>query len=154
MWDDHEVTNNEWMSGAEDHQPGLEGPYAVRLAAAVQAYHEWLPTREPTGDKAAYNRTVHFGDVASITVLETRLTARTDPNANPAGNVFANVTKEIAHSADHSVPAKWPGSDLERRLLAIKRELDVYREREDKEILGHGQLQWVGESTRWGPCTS
>lgn len=87
-WATHEVANNEWMRGAEDHQPDVEGGYAARMAAAVRAYHEWLPTREPPGVDvdvndgetkknmaAAYNRTVHFGDVASITVLETRLTA-------------------------------------------------------------------------------
>jgi len=25
MWDDHEIANNEWMRGAEDHQPATEG---------------------------------------------------------------------------------------------------------------------------------
>ena len=85
MWDDHEIANNPWMNGAEDHQ-AWEGDFTTRARAAIRAYHEWLPTREPsaTGDSSGnddsgnadyyYNRTVHFGDVASFVVLETRLT--------------------------------------------------------------------------------
>jgi phosphodiesterase/alkaline phosphatase D-like protein len=148
MWDDHEVANNEWTDGAEDHQPDAEGEYRIRKVDAVRAYHEWLPTREPiTGGQLAYNRTVHFGDIVSVTLLETRLMERTDPNANPAGNVFANVSREISGSATPA-PADWPGSDLERRLLAIKRDLDGYRAREDKHLLGDSQLRWVEESTK------
>ena len=57
------------------------------------------------------------------------------------------LSQEIAASATPA-PALWPGSQLERRLLAIKRELDEYRAREDKAIMGSEQLRWMGESTR------
>ena len=155
MWDDHEVANNEWMRGAEDHQADREGAYADRVTAALRAYHEWLPTREPVGSAgsgdplvaARYNRTVHFGDVASVIVLETRLTARTDPNVNPAGNVFTNVSREIAGSKTPH-PAAWPGSELERRLKRIKSELDGYRSKEEAVIVGQLQLEWVRDSTK------
>ena len=46
IWDDHEIANNPWMNGAEDHQ-AWEGDFHVRAGAAIRAFHEWLPTREP-----------------------------------------------------------------------------------------------------------
>ena len=52
MWDDHEIANNPWMNGAEDHQ-AWEGDFTTRARAAIRAYHEWLPTREPSADRTA-----------------------------------------------------------------------------------------------------
>ena len=152
MWDDHEIANNEWIDGAEDHQTDREGRYGDRVRAAIRAYHEWLPTREPTVSDpnepaVGYNRTVHFGDVASFVVMETRLVARTDPNADPAGNVFANASMEIATSATPA-PGDWRGSALERRLDAIREELEAYRSREGKRMLGDAQTRWIERETR------
>ena len=156
MWDDHEIANNPWMNGAEDHQ-AWEGDFKTRARAAIRAYHEWLPTREPSArtDNSSgnadsgnadyyYNRTVHFGDVASFVVLETRLTARTRPNANPGGDVWANLTKEIAAS-DTRAPASWPGSALERRIRAVKTGLDAYRSEENEQMAGPAQLAWLAD---------
>ena len=154
MWDDHEIANNPWMNGAEDHQ-AWEGDFKTRARAAIRAYHEWLPTREPgagsngeddssDSDSYYYNRTVHFGDVASFHVLETRLTARTDPNANPSGNVWANLTAEIAAS-DTKAPASWPGSALERRIRDVKTGLDAYRSEENEQMAGPAQLAWLAD---------
>ena len=122
------------------------------MRAAIRAYHEWLPTREPTVSDpnepaVGYNRTVHFGDVASFVVMETRLAARTDPNADPAGNVFANASMEIATSATPA-PGDWRGSALERRLDAIREELEAYRSREGKRMLGDAQTRWIERETR------
>ncbi|MFE0276710.1 alkaline phosphatase D family protein, partial [Streptomyces sp. NPDC058992] len=41
IWDDHEIANNAWAGGAENHTPGTEGDYATRAAAAKRAYFEW-----------------------------------------------------------------------------------------------------------------
>jgi len=78
LWDDHEVANDSWMSGAENHQPATEGPWAVRRDAAIQAYYEWMPVREPEPgrDRLEAWRTYRFGDLATLITLETRLTAR------------------------------------------------------------------------------
>jgi alkaline phosphatase D len=69
MWDDHESANDSWIGGAENHQPETEGPWAARKAAAVQAYHEWLPV---SADWEDYD----VGDLATIYKIETRLTGR------------------------------------------------------------------------------
>ncbi len=80
-WDDHESTNNSYRSGAENHNPEAgEGNWTDRKQAAVQAYLEWMPVRDPEMGKAreALYRRFDFGDVASVICLETRLTGRSD----------------------------------------------------------------------------
>ena len=76
VWDDHETANDSWTGGAENHQPVTEGDWNVRKAVAIRAYYEWMPIREPAGGGFAINRSFDFGDVASLFMLETRLTAR------------------------------------------------------------------------------
>jgi alkaline phosphatase D len=76
VWDDHETANDSWMGGAENHQPASEGDWNLRKAAAIKAYYEWMPIREPAGGGFSINRSFDFGDVASLFMLETRLTAR------------------------------------------------------------------------------
>jgi alkaline phosphatase D len=76
VWDDHETANDSWMGGAENHQAATEGDWNVRKAAAIKAYYEWMPIREPAGGGFSINRSFDFGDVASLFMLETRLTAR------------------------------------------------------------------------------
>jgi alkaline phosphatase D len=76
VWDDHETANDSFATGAENHQPDKEGDWATRKAAAIKAYFEWMPIREPADGGFAINRSFHFGDVASLFMLETRITAR------------------------------------------------------------------------------
>jgi alkaline phosphatase D len=76
VWDDHETANDSWMGGAENHQPATEGDWNLRKAAAIKAYYEWMPIREPAGGGFSINRSFDFGDLASLFMLETRLTAR------------------------------------------------------------------------------
>lgn len=78
VWDDHETANDSWSGGAENHQPN-EGAWSARKAAALRAYYEWMPIREPEPGRAfeAINRSFQFGDLATLIMLETRLLART-----------------------------------------------------------------------------
>ncbi len=80
VWDDHEVTNDGWIGGAENHQPETEGSWAARKAAAMQAYFEWMPIREPGvgRPREAIYRSFEFGDLATLVMLETRLLARSE----------------------------------------------------------------------------
>ncbi|MEQ1617941.1 MAG: alkaline phosphatase D family protein [Terricaulis sp.] len=79
-WDDHEIANDCWTGGAENHQRD-EGDWAARKHAALQAYYEWMPIRDPSPGRAfeAINRSFQFGDLATLVMLETRLLARTQP---------------------------------------------------------------------------
>lgn len=78
VWDDHEVTNDGWLHGAENHQPDSEGDWAGRKAVAMQAYFEWMPIRDPAASRAreAIYRSFEFGDLATLAMLETRLLVR------------------------------------------------------------------------------
>jgi alkaline phosphatase D len=77
-WDDHDLANDDWTDGAQAHNSLTDGPFSARKNAAIQAFYEWMPIRDPEKGKAfeAINRTFDFGDLASFTMLETRLTAR------------------------------------------------------------------------------
>ena len=77
-WDDHESANNPWTGGAENHQPATEGDWGARRDAALQAYYEWMPIRDPAPGRtrAQFWRTYVFGDLATLCTLETRHTAR------------------------------------------------------------------------------
>lgn len=55
LWDDHEVVDDSWATGARGHEPG-DGDFPTRQAAALAAWHEWLP-RSPSAARAA--RTSH-----------------------------------------------------------------------------------------------
>ncbi len=73
-WDDHEVTNDAYIDGAENHQPETEGDYQARKAVATQAYFEWLPIRD-NGAQKVYRR-FDFGNLVDLFVLDTRHEAR------------------------------------------------------------------------------
>lgn len=76
VWDDHEIANDAWREGAENHNDG-EGDFDDRKAAAIQAYFEWLPIRPFTeGDNETIYRSFHFGDLVDLHMLDTRLIGR------------------------------------------------------------------------------
>lgn len=81
-WDDHESANNPWTGGAQNHQPDKEGDWQARLQASVRAYFEWMPVREPEwldrpgATRMQFWRSYSFGDLATLTTMETRHTAR------------------------------------------------------------------------------
>ncbi len=113
VWDDHEVANDTWNTGAQNHQPESEGDFSVRKAAALRAYYEWMPIREarPGTLKQAIQRTFHFGDLASLIMVETRLQGRTEQldyardltfTPGPDGKPVPDVETFMAKRADPS----------------------------------------------------
>jgi alkaline phosphatase D len=70
IWDDHEFANDAWSGGAENHTPGAEGAWAKRVAAAKQAYFEWMPVRTSTAG-TTYRR-LRFGKLADLHLLDLR----------------------------------------------------------------------------------
>ena len=77
IFDDHEVANNAWDGGAENHTPGAEGAFSSRRRQAYQAYLEWMPFRLPE-QSAAPHRGVRFfkrfgfGPLGDLSIVETR----------------------------------------------------------------------------------
>ena len=78
VWDDHEITNNAWTDGAQNHQvEDEEGDWFVRRTAAVKAYFEWMPIREPEPWPSQRTwRTFRFGRLLDLIMLDTRLVGR------------------------------------------------------------------------------
>jgi alkaline phosphatase D len=74
IWDDHEIANDTYAEGAQNHQPE-EGDFATRKAAARKAYHEWIPIRE--SDR--HYRTFTFGKLAQVIMLDERQEGKTKP---------------------------------------------------------------------------
>ena len=117
IWDDHETANDSWSGGAENHQSDTEGDWIARRDAALKAYYEWLPIREPLlrqgvdkGDATTPltqgYRSFNFGEVLSLHVLETRLTGRDEQLEYPdaaavqarIGAILANPTELAAYA--------------------------------------------------------
>lgn len=74
-WDDHEVTNDRFQTGAGNHNAG-EGIFKTRQAAAYRAYDEWMPIRlsgtAALNDGSRIYRRLKFGQLAELTMLDLR----------------------------------------------------------------------------------
>ena len=71
--DDHEIANNAWRGGAENHDDS-EGDYEQRKAIAERVYREWMPIRE-TAPGIIY-RSFAYGELVSLVMLDTRIVGR------------------------------------------------------------------------------
>ncbi|MBE4617976.1 alkaline phosphatase D family protein [Vibrio navarrensis] len=78
VWDDHEIANDTWANGAENHQAG-EGSFELRRAAAAAAWLEWLPVRENLESSVLIYRQFSFGNLLDLYMLDTRVVARAEP---------------------------------------------------------------------------
>lgn len=74
-WDDHETANDSYRDGAENHNEG-EGRWSDRRIAALRAWYDWTPTREPEGDNRRRFGNYEIGDLATLVMLESRLVDR------------------------------------------------------------------------------
>ncbi len=90
-WDDHEVANDMWSGGAENHTPGTEGAFPARVAAARRAYAEWMPVR--LAEDGRIYRRLRYGTLLELSMLDLRTyrseqgsgTAADDPDRTIAG---------------------------------------------------------------------
>lgn len=77
VWDDHEIANNAWMLGAENHNESTEGSFMDRLASALKAYSEWMPIRPKVeADVSSLYRNFEFGDLVNLIMLDTRIVGK------------------------------------------------------------------------------
>ncbi|MTV25173.1 hypothetical protein FTX61_07080 [Nitriliruptoraceae bacterium ZYF776] len=82
VWDDHESANDSWADGAENHDEATQGDWQTRKRISQEVYREWLPIR--TDDPARIWRTLPFGDLCDLIMLDTRL----ERNQEPGGQIF------------------------------------------------------------------
>lgn len=72
-WDDHEIADNTYNHGAENHQSN-EGEWKTRKQAAIKAYYEWLPLQKD--EKSPLYRSFSFGKLLNLNILDTRVEER------------------------------------------------------------------------------
>jgi alkaline phosphatase D len=103
VWDDHEVANDAWQNGAENHQPD-EGDFQERKAAAIQAYFEWMPIRAEKRDGSGrVYRSFHYGKLFDLIMLDTRLIGRDQQVADPCDSAQrADPTRQLLGEAQES----------------------------------------------------
>ena len=108
VWDDHEIANDAWRGGAENHQHD-EGRWQERRDAALRAWFEWMPVRGvPKGSDTRIFRRFRYGGLLSLIMLDTRLYGRDrQPDAGDP------VTAESVSAALQ---------DPERRMLGHRQE--------------------------------
>ncbi|MFD0992532.1 alkaline phosphatase D family protein [Tenacibaculum geojense] len=75
VWDDHEITNDAYVDGAENHQDN-EGDYGVRKQVALQVYSEYLPNTTNIADNAIIYRNLKIGNLIDLIMLDTRIIGR------------------------------------------------------------------------------
>ncbi|MCH7386570.1 alkaline phosphatase D family protein [Acinetobacter modestus] len=81
IWDDHELANDAWREGAENHTEETanaknEGKFSERKLAALQAYFEWMPIRPVDNQHIKIYRQFNFGGLVNLMMLDTRIIAR------------------------------------------------------------------------------
>jgi alkaline phosphatase D len=104
IWDDHDVANDAWRNGAENHQPETEGDFSERKAAALRAYFEWMPVRAVAqeGEGLIY-RSFRFGDLVDLIMLDTRLIGRDQQVADPCDAAsIDNPERQLLGAAQES----------------------------------------------------
>ena len=99
-WDDHELADNAWKGGAENHDSAGEGPWEERKRAAQQAYSEWIPVRDQPEPGKIW-RSLAYGDLAELVFLDTRVWGRDqqakdaqDPTLLDAGRQLLGADQE------------------------------------------------------------
>jgi alkaline phosphatase D len=151
VWDDHEVANDDWTGGAENHHPG-QGAWIDREAAALKAYYEWMPIREPEPGQAfeAINRSFQFGDLASLVMLESRLLARSyqlefdRPQDIPLAVYETDASGARRKVSDPAVIARVKAAPAAPYSLGPDVEaIQAYVDNPERQMLGARQEQWL-----------
>lgn len=124
VWDDHEITNDSYKDGAENHTETKEGKYSERKMFAMMAYHEWMPTRNKAPNMIF--RSFDFGDLISLHMLDTRIYGR-DKQMNFSNYMTTTGVDQAKFTAD---------------LLSTKR-----------KMLGDNQLGWLQKGMKTSTAT-
>ncbi|NWG52774.1 MAG: alkaline phosphatase D family protein [Hydrogenophilaceae bacterium] len=114
IWDDHELANNAYRTGAQNHQEGAEGAWTDRVAAAAKAFFDWMPIRRPDPGSARIYRSLDWGDLARIILLDTRLIGRPQEFSYDALAAAAAEGPEAALAAAQAFRAQLTNPALSR----------------------------------------
>ena len=137
VWDDHEICNNAWKDGAASHDPAL-GDYALRRLAAAQAAFEWLPIRPPdAADPMRVYRAFKFGNLADLTLLDTRHVGR--DQQLPPNTVFEDALPVFTQSGDFIAPTRQMLGEAQEAWFA------------EGQLTRHATWQLIGNQVYFSP---
>lgn len=105
IYDDHELANNAYEDGAQNHD-STEGDWQERVVAAKKAYYEWMPIRENEGK---HYRSFSFGNLANLIMLDTR----TDGRSKQPDDVYLNDLDTTRHIMSRS-QMNWLKNELQQ----------------------------------------
>ena len=110
QWDDHELANDAWQGGAQNHDKD-EGSWSIRRDAAIQAYRDWMPVSD-----SKWNQ-YEIGDLATLVKVESRVTGRSQ-------QLYMNGLIEGRNDVEAALRAfrDGPWSDPARSMLGSEQE--------------------------------
>ncbi|GAB4817815.1 hypothetical protein N2152v2_004861 [Parachlorella kessleri] len=139
IWDDHEVADEAYTKGATETEESPQ-QFSKRKLAGVQAFLEWVPIRgmppEEAGSPQKAQRSFSFGDLATLMLVENRLSRR-DHHINMPDTDFYKET------AQKDVK-KWDDEAIKRAKTKLLAEMKD----PDREIIGQQQIDKVAAAVK------
>lgn len=88
VWDDHEIANDGWVGGAQNHTQGAEGDWMARRNDALKTYFDWMPVRkpDPNAPERIY-RNFRWGNLVDLMMLDTRYEGRDEQLSTGSPNI-------------------------------------------------------------------
>ncbi len=117
--DDHEIADNAWLGGSEDHADS-DGPWPERVRNAMQAWESWLPTmRRPSRGNPLWV-IAELSDAATLVLCDGRL-QRSDPRApdGPDKTVLGAEQYTDVVAAAKTAPQPWLVVGMPSKLLPL-----------------------------------
>jgi alkaline phosphatase D len=118
-WDDHEVENN-YANAISVDTTVAPATFLLRRAAAYQAYYEHQPLRKaaiPRGPDALLYRTLDFGSLARLHVLDTRQ-YRSDQSCGDGAKVPCHEWSDTSRTMMGAMQERWLTRQVDRSAAA------------------------------------
>ncbi len=118
--DDHEIADNAWSGGAEEHSDA-DGPWETRLRSALSAWEAWQPTTRTPSRGGALWQVLPLGDAATLFLCDSRL-SRTDPAApdGPAKSVLGAPQADALEGVVQGNADRWLVVGMPSKLLSLE----------------------------------
>jgi alkaline phosphatase D len=120
--DDHELADNAWSGGSEDHHEDTDGPWADRVAGALRAWEYWTPSAVRPSRGEPLSRVFSVGNLVRFVLLETR-THRDGRDVPPdRRSALGPDQRRFVEEALRESPATWAFLACPSMLSSIHRE--------------------------------
>lgn len=118
--DDHEIADNAWSGGAEEHLD-VDGPWDTRLRSALRAWEAWQPTTRTPSSGGVLWQVVPLGDSATLFLCDSRLN-RTDPAAadGPAKSVLGAAQVDALEGVVRDSAGRWLVMGMPSKFLSLE----------------------------------